>query len=278
MNDESLRAKIRNMSKELNIPSHLLLQNYLLERLLYRISVSEYKENVILKGGLLIASMVGVDRRTTMDMDTAIKAYSVSEDQIKEMLLDILAIDLDDGVFFEFIDMKEIRQDDEYKGYRIRLVSTFGKISQKLSVDISTGDVITPEQIVYTYRMLIDEGSIDIRSYNIESVLAEKLETIISRGTLNTRMRDYYDVYLLETIKFMEIDWGLFVDAVEKTFENRDSSDLLTISDDIIQMIENSQVMNDLWDRYLTKNPHINTIGFDAVVQKIREVISRLDA
>lgn len=277
MNDESLRAKIRNMSKELNIPSHLLLQNYLLERLLHRISVSEYKENIILKGGLLIASMIGVDRRTTMDMDTAIKAFQVGEEQIQKMLLQLLAIDLNDGVSFEFIDMNEIRQIDQYKGYRARVICKFGKISQNLSVDISTGDVITPEQITYSYKMLIDEGFIDIRSYNIETVLAEKLETIISRGTLNTRMRDFYDVYLLEMMKSDEINWKLFGLAVEQTFKNRNTSDLLEIVDEIIEQIEVSKTMEDLWGRYLSKNPHIDRIGFAEIVEKVKSIVSRCE-
>lgn len=275
MNDESLRAKIRNMSKELNIPSHLLLQNYLLERLLHRISVSEYKENIVLKGGLLITSMIGVDRRTTMDIDTAIKAFQVGEEQIQKMLLQLLAIDLNDGVSFEFIDMKEIRQIDHYKGYRARLICKYGKISQKLSVDISTGDVITPEQIDYSYKRLIDEGYIDIRSYNMESVIAEKLETIISRGTLNTRMRDFYDVYLLEMMKSDEINWELLGHAIEQTCMNRKTSDLLEIVDEIVEQIEVSKTMEDLWGRYLSKNPHIDRIGFSVIVGKIKSIISR---
>lgn len=276
MNDESLRAKIRNMSKELNIPPHLLLQNYLLERLLHRISMSDYKENIVLKGGLLIASLIGVDRRTTMDMDTAIKAYPVEEEQIQKMLIDLLAIDLNDGVSFEFVDIKEIRQADEYKGYRAKLVSRFGKITQNLSIDISTGDVITPEQIVYSYDMLVDEGTIEISSYNIESVLAEKFETIISRGTLNTRMRDFYDVYILEKMKSDVIDWNLFVDAVEQTFQNRDSFDLLELLDDIIEQIEGSKIMEELWVRYLTKNPHIDIIGFNEICDTVKDFASRL--
>lgn len=276
MNDESLRAKIRNMSKELNISPHLLLQNYLLERLLHRISMSDYKENIVLKGGLLIASLIGVDRRTTMDMDTAIKAYPVEEKQIQKMLIDLLAIDLNDGVSFEFVDIKEIRQADEYKGYRAKLVSRFGKITQNLSIDISTGDVITPEQIVYSYDMLVDEGTIEISSYNIESVLAEKFETIISRGTLNTRMRDFYDVYILEKMKSDVIDWNLFVDAVEQTFQNRDSFDLLELLDDIIEQIEGSKIMEELWVRYLTKNPHIDIIGFNEICDTVKDFASRL--
>lgn len=276
MNDESLRAKIRNMSKELNISSHLLLQNYLLERLLYRISISGYKENLVLKGGLLIASLIGVDRRTTMDMDTSIKAYPVNKEQIVNLLLDVISIEGNDGISFDFVDIKEIRQEDKYQGFRARLTSNFGKISQNVSIDISTGDVITPGQIAYSYKMLVDEGTIDIRSYNIESVLAEKIETIISRGVLNTRMRDLYDVHMLVRMRSDAINQDVLRNAITRTFQNRGSYELLKFWADIIGQIEESQIVSDLWGRYLVKNPHIDDLSFDEVIASMKELLEKV--
>ena len=189
--------------------SHLLLQNYLLERLLFRISLSDYKENIILKGGLLIASLIGVDRRTTMDMDTAIKSYPVNEKQIVAMLLEILSIEANDGVSFEFLDIKVIRQKDEYNGYRARIISKLGKISQNLSIDISTGDVITPGQIAYAYKTLIDD-------------MTKTLDELIAPRILMNRDKPKAVLISYELFKSMELALENQTDEIlVKTAEKR---------------------------------------------------------
>ncbi len=273
MNDESLRAKIRNLSKDKNIPPHLLMQNYFLERLLFRISVSQYNDNIILKGGLLIAALIGINKRTTMDMDTAIKSYPVQEEKIVDMINALLIIEAEDDIKFDFIDIKEIRQQDDYFGYRVRIVAHFGRINQNLSIDISTGDVITPEQITYSYKGLIDDEIIPIKTYNIESIIAEKTETIISRGTLSTRMRDFYDVFMLWKLKKDEVNNEVLKNAIINTFKNRGTFDLFEMRFKIIGQIQSSNQMRELWKKYLSKNSYVDRISFDDVLMAILELI-----
>ncbi len=273
MNDVVLRKKINALSKQNGISSHLLLQNYFLERFLYRISISEYAEKIILKGGLLISSLIGVDQRTTMDIDTAIKNMKVEEVEITTMVTSIMSIDTNDIIAFEFVDIKEIREMDEYFGYRVRLIANLGKIKQSISIDISTGDIITPEHIEYKYDELLGDGTIDIMTYNIESILAEKIETIISRGALNTRMRDFYDVYMLWKLKRPDVDTKILLNAVINTFSNRDSADLLEVENDIVNQIKNSNEMSVLWGVYSSKNSYIGKLQFEDVVGSIEDLL-----
>ena len=276
MNDAALRSRIRNLSRQRNIPSHLLLQNYFLERLLVRISLSDYKDDIILKGGLLISSLIGIEKRTTMDMDASIKNMLVQETKVIEMIKDILEINMDDEIRFEFVDIREIRQIDEYYGYRIRIIANFGKIKQSLSIDISTGDVITPEQISYQYKKLIEKGTIEIKTYNIESILAEKIETIITRGTLNTRMRDYYDVYMLLMLKKTDIERDTLKKAINNTFLNRESMDLLERRSEIIDQIRKSDEMKNLWKLYCNKNSYVGAINFLDTIELLEERLAEL--
>ena len=256
MNDESLRARIRNLSKTTSVPPHLLMQNYFLERILFRISKSIYRKNFVLKGGLLIASIIGVERRSTMDLDTSIKNIRVDKETILDMINLITKIDGEDDIDFEYIDIKELRQAEEYYALRVRIHARFGKIKQKLSIDISTGDIITPDKIRYSYKSLLDDTIIEIQTYNVETILAEKIETIISRGMLNTRMRDFYDVYMLWKLKSFTINQADFVNAFNNTFMNRDSIDLLQRRNEIMKQIEVSQVLKQRWKQYIDKNEY----------------------
>jgi len=192
-----LNALIRNMAKEKNINEQIILRNYMLERLLERISLSPYKENLILKGGMLIAAMVGLDARATMDMDTTLRGYPLTEDAIRTVFSDILAVPVEDNVTLSLKRLEEIHDEAEYPGIRITLEMLLDETIQRLKVDITTGDSITPREITYSFRMLFDDRTIEVKAYNLETVLAEKLETVLSRRTANTRMRDFYDVYIL---------------------------------------------------------------------------------
>ncbi len=192
------------------------------------------------------------------------------------MIKDILEINMDDEIRFEFVDIREIRQIDEYYGYRIRIIANFGKIKQSLSIDISTGDVITPEQISYQYKKLIEKGTIEIKTYNIESILAEKIETIITRGTLNTRMRDYYDVYMLLMLKKTDIERDIFKKAINNTFLNRESMDLLEIRSEIIDQIRKSDEMKNLWKLYCDKNSYVGAINFLDTIELLEVRLAEL--
>ena len=200
-NAKSLMDKSRNLAEKYNITANEVLQNYMFERILERLSVSKYKNNFILKGGLLLSSIMGIDTRTTMDMDTCIKGINLTDNQLYGVLQEILNIDVKDNVSFEIKNSKPIREEDNYGGLRYNIVAKFDNIKVDLSIDIATGDLITPREIEYDYKMMFEDRSLTIMTYNIESIIAEKFQTVISRGILNSRMKDYYDLYYLITYK-----------------------------------------------------------------------------
>lgn len=201
-NAMQLKAIIKNLAKEKHISAQLVMQNFMLERLLERISVSKYQQNFILKGGFLIAAMVGLDTRATMDMDATIKGLPVNEQTIREMFEEICKIKLDDDVRFSFRSIGEIREGDEYTGYRVSLFANYQPMAVPLKLDITTGDRITPKEIEYRFKLLLEDRSISVLAYNLETIMAEKLETVISRGDQNTRPRDYYDIYILAKLQY----------------------------------------------------------------------------
>lgn len=205
-NAMQLKAIIKKLAKEKNISAQLVMQNFMLERLLERISMSKYQDNFILKGVFLIAAMVGLDTRATMDMDATIKGLPVNEETVRDMFEDICKIELNDEVTFSFSSIVEIRESDEYTGYRVHLTANYSPMAVPLKLDITTGDKITPREVKYCFKLLLEDRNISILAYNIETVLAEKLETVISRGDQNTRLRDYYDVYILRKLQFNNIN------------------------------------------------------------------------
>ncbi len=246
-----LKALIRNLSKEKSIQAEIILRNYMLERLLERIFLSPFRDKFILKGGMLIAAMVGIDTRSTMDMDATIRGISFTEEDLKEVLNAILACPVDDGITMSIKGFENIREESEYTGIRVSIEAIFDKTRQNMKVDITTGDMITPRAIEYSFRLLFEDRSISILAYNLETVLAEKIETIFSRGTTTTRMRDYYDVYILTTLRRQDINWNLLSDAFKNTAQKRDSlGRLLEAGQDIMDEIERSPVLADLWIRY----------------------------
>ena len=199
-NAMQLKSTIKKISKEKGISAQLIMQNYMLERLLERISISKYQPNFILKGGFLIASIVGLDTRATMDMDATIKGLPVTEEHLLDMFTDICNIEIDDNVTFTFKSISSIRAKDEYSGYRISLTANYPPMSVPLKLDITTGDKITPREITYDFKLLLEDRTIQILSYNLETVMSEKIETVITRGDQNTRPRDFYDIYILHKL------------------------------------------------------------------------------
>ena len=200
-----LKAIIKNLAKEKHISAQLVMQNFMLERLLERISISKYQQNFILKGGFLIAAMVGLDTRATMDMDATIKGLPVNEQTVREMFEEICKIELEDDVTFRFRSIGEIREGDVYTGYHVSLPANYPPMAVPLKLDITTGDKITPKEIEYQFKLLLENRSILVLAYNLETIMAEKLETVISRGDQNTRPRDYYDIYILAKLQYANI-------------------------------------------------------------------------
>ena len=280
-NAMQLKAVIKNISKDKHISAQLVMQNFMLERLLERISVSKYHHNFILKGGFLIAAMVGLDTRATMDMDVTIKGWPVNEDSIKKMFLDICKIDLHDDVIFEFKKIGEIREGDEYTGYRVSLSANYPPMAVPLKLDITTGDKITPREIEYRFKLLLEDREISVLAYNLETVMAEKLETVVSRGDQNTRPRDYYDVYILAKLQYKNIDTEYLKAALDATSKKRGSSEVLKDYKNIIEVVRNSDVMIRQWRTYQKDFEYATDISFDeacdAVVQMM-DCVFEIDA
>lgn len=268
-----LKALIRNLSKEKSVQAEIILRNYMLERLLERISLSKYRNKFILKGGMLIAAMVGIDTRATMDMDATIKGIDLSEDELEKILKEITALPIDDGVVMKLMKFENIKNESEYPGIRVSIEAIFDKTKQTMKVDITTGDIITPREIEYSFRLLLEDRSISILAYNIETVLAEKLETVLSRSTATTRMRDYYDLYILTTLRQDYIQWDLFSSAFKRTAEKRGSYNrLMEAGEEVLNEIEASKVLSKLWIRYQQKNSYASDLNWEDAVASVKLV------
>ena len=278
-NAMQLKAIIKNIAKEKHISAQLVMQNFMLERLLERISVSKYQQNFILKGGFLIAAMVGLDTRATMDMDATIKGLPINEQTVREMFEEICKIELADDVTFSFRSIGEIREGDEYSGYRVSLSAKYPPMSVPLKLDITTGDKITPKEIEYRFKLLLEDRSISVLAYNLETIMAEKLETIISRGDQNTRPRDYYDIYILTKLQYSNIESNTLGEALNATTEKRGSKTVVKDYRRIMDTVRNSEVMRKQWNNYQKDFEYATDIMFDdacdVVVQLLGEFFEK---
>lgn len=275
-NAMQLKAYVKNLAKEKNISAQIVLQNYMLERLLERISVSKYHDNFILKGDFLLAAMVGLDTRATMDMDATIKGLPVTKETISEMFVEICKIHIDDDINFEFSGIADIREDDEYGGYRVSLSGNYPPMAVPLKIDITTGDKITPREMMYSFNLMFEERSINVLAYTVETILAEKLETIISRGDQNTRPRDFYDVYILNTLQKQNIDNKILKDAFAATVKKRGTEHIVSNYKEIIETVANSTVMNNQWTRYQKEFDYAKDINFKDICSMIKELLSSI--
>lgn len=269
-----LKARIKNLALKNHVPAQAVLQNFMLERLLERISISKYKDMVILKGGMLIASMVGINSRTTMDMDATMRGYPLSEETIRAALSDICAIQLDDEVTLVLDHIVPIREDDEYGGYRVALIAKYESINTPLKIDITTGDIITPDAVRYAFHSNFENRMIEIWAYNIETILAEKVETILRRSVLNTRPRDFYDVYIIMKTQRQAINKKIFITALHATSDKRMSLAALQDKEKILLTIQSDVIMRQRWDRYCKENYYANGIEFDEVIGVLIDIIN----
>jgi len=258
-----LKALIKNKAAEKKLSAQLIMQNYMMERLLERISVSEYKNNFILKGGFLIAAIVGLDSRATMDLDTTIKGFTLSHESISKIFEEICSIEIDDEIKFDLQRTNDIREGDEYPGIRVSLAAIYPPLNVPLSVDVTTGDRITPKEIEYSFKLLFDDRSISIMAYNVETVLAEKLETILSRNVANTRPRDFYDVHILAALQNEIIAFAVLKQALDETAERRGSQEVLTNYKNIVDGIQSSTTMRGHWEKYQKEYEYALDITFD---------------
>lgn len=274
-NANSFKAKIKNISKDKGIPAQQVQQHYLIEQVLKLISTSSYRDSFIVKGGYLIGQMIGLDKRTTMDLDVTLKGTEMSRENLIHIFEEILCSKTD-GFSFSVDKLEPIRQDDEYGGFSLKLNATFDTLKEVVFIDITTGDKITPREITYSMTSIFTNESINIWTYNLETVLAEKLETIISRGLASTRPRDRYDLFTLYKLRKEEINLEVLKNALENTAEKRKSKDTIYNWEEQVRGIEISDYQKELWIRYQRQFKYAKDISFDNSVQVIREIMQQI--
>ncbi len=275
-NATQLKAIIKNIAKDKGISAQLVMQNYMLERLLERVSISKYQSNFILKGGMLIASMVGLDTRATMDMDATIKGVIVSEKSVERIFKDLCEIEIADKITFSFIKINKIREGSDYLGYRVSLIASYPPMSVPLKLDITTGDSITPKEISYHFTLLLDNRVIKILAYNIETVLAEKLESIISRGDQNTRPRDFYDVFILHKLHGEKISYKCLSAAIIATANKRKTLNIIRNHEAILKSIINSNTMHNYWLNYQKEFNYAKNISFTDTCNSVSSILNEV--
>ena len=277
MNKDKVMAKVRKRSAESGVSVNTLLLTYFFERFLIRLSGSAYKTDLILKGGFLLSSIMGIETRTTMDMDMSLRNRHMDDESIRNAVENIISVSSDDEVTFEIRSIEEIKIEDKYPGYRISVIGRLSNIRQPFSIDIATGDPITPEAIEYRYRsMFSDEQNITLISYNLETIVAEKLETIVSRKTDNSRSKDFYDLHLIWTLKKGQLDHDKLIRAVRTTFEYRGTE---FDKESILEGIEDIRVDDGFrrrWETYCRKNAYVDRIDFDEMLNELRDNVKDL--
>ena len=267
----SLKAKINNYAKMNNIAAQVVLQNYMFDRFLARLSESEYNEKFVIKGGMLIAAIVGLDTRSTMDLDTTLKNLPLTERKVAEAVENICSINLKDDVIFEIVSTAPIRKDDQYGGVCVKLNAVYDTIVTPLSIDVSTGDIITPSAVQYEFSGIFDDKvRIKLWGYNIETVMAEKVETVLNRGIFNTRPRDYYDIYILSTTQ--SYDKKLFKEALAATAAHRGSTEYIKDTDMIISIISTSEDLQDMWKKYQKKFAYSADITYEQIIEALKKL------
>lgn len=274
LSSAQVKGRIRNIAKSNAADARILMRIYMMERFLERVANSAYVEDFVIKGGILVTAMVGVSMRSTMDIDTSIRNYNLSEYDIEKMVKEICDIDLGDDVTFTVKEVSRIMDDMEYPGIRLALDAELGEMVTPIKIDLSTGDIITPEAIEYDYRLMLEERSIKLWAYNLETVLAEKLQTVLSRGLLNTRMRDFYDIYTLMLCYGDDIDSNVFKQAFLATCNKRKSQNLADKGQEIIKAISDDENLISLWEGYQKKYSYASDISYDSVLKSIERLFS----
>ena len=274
-----LKDLVRNLSKKKSADAQILMRNYMMERFLERISLSEYKNQFILKGGMLVAAMVGLDARATMDLDATIKGTNVSVEDVEMIISKIISIPLNDGVLFRIKRISEIMEEADYPGVRVSMETKFDGVITPLKIDISTGDIITPREIKYNFNLMLENRTIEVWAYNLETVLAEKLETVISRNVTNTRMRDFYDIYILQKLYGEQLSKDVLRDALVATAKKRETLEQIETEDidEVFDEIQSSSVMENLWKAYQRNYSYSADIPWHTIMKSIRtlyEIIS----
>lgn len=265
-----LKDLIRSLSKKKSADAQILMRNYMIERFLERISLSDYKDRFILKGGMLVAAMVGLDARSTMDLDATVKGANVSVEDVENIISSILSVPMEDGVEFQVKRILEIMEEAEYPGVRVSMETTFDGVRTPLKIDISTGDVITPREVRYSFKLMLEDRSIEVWAYNLETVLAEKLETVISRNVTNTRMRDFYNIHILQQLHGESLSASVLRDALAATATKRGTLEQMKDAAAVFDEVEESPVMAKLWQSYQKNYSYAADLSWHTVMDSVR--------
>lgn len=271
-NKDSLKVKVSNLALSTNIPNKYLIQSFMFEALLKRISVSKYKDKFIIKGGLLLSSIFGVNLRSTMDLDTTIKGLPLDRTTITKVVNEIISIDLKDNIKLEIENIKDIREEKLYSGFNINLKAEFDGLRTNLMIDITTGDVITYKEVQFEYKTLFDNEIVNIMTYNYETIIAEKFEAIISRNIDNTRMKDYYDLYMFVNLKWNDIDKTILRKAIFNTSEKRETLNYIENADKYIELINEDSKLKSLWKNYQNNYAYAKDISFENTIAAIKVI------
>lgn len=274
---KQLKDLINNKAKKFNLSPQILLTRFFMERFLERKSLSKYKNNFILKGGILISSMVGVDFRMTKDMDLTIKNIPLNEVFIKNALIEITNIEIDDGTTFKLLDLQSIREEFEYSGFRARFSCVLDKTQNIIQLDITTDDVITPSEVKYSYELLIEKRKINITCYPIETILAEKVESILSKNITTTRMKDFYDCYMLGKLYIDEINREDLIKAIKNTARTRKTEFIFDNIQKTINLIENDESLKFLWTAYSSQFDYAKEIKFESLIEEIKKLLKIIE-
>ena len=274
---EQIKGAIRNISKKTGVNANSLLQMCLFEGILEKISKSKYKNHFILKGGLLISSLIGVEMRSTLDMDTTIRGLPMNEENISKILQEILEIYIDADIVYRLVKLERIRTEEFYEDFSATISCRYGKINTNLNIDITTGDIITPKEVQYFYEKILEEGSISILTYTIETIIAEKFETISSRNITTTRARDFYDLYMLYNLYKSKIDKNILKEAITLTSQHRNSYSLVLQNKEIVKLFYQSDSLKNLWAKYVQNNSYAKDISFNDTISIYEEIGSILE-
>ena len=270
---EQIKGRIKSVAKQNNADARTLMRIYMMERFLERLAQSEYRDNFIIKGGILVTAMIGVAHRSTMDIDTSMKNLNLSAEDALRVVNQVKDIDLDDGVSFDVKDVSNIMDEMEYPGIRVTMNANVGRLITPLKIDISTGDVITPRAIEFNYDLLLEDRSISLWSYNLETILAEKLQTVLARGILNTRMRDLYDIRMLLDTYEDKVNKAVLKDAFAATCKKRGTDHLQEQAEEIIKIIEADEQLQVLWRAYQKKYSYAAEIDYASVIRDVRKLM-----
>ena len=267
-----LKDLIRNLSQSSGVPQYLLIRRYMMDRFLERLSVSPYREKFILKGGILVSEIVGIHARATKDIDTTVKGLPLTKEHMKNVIDEIISVDVQDNIIFRVTSVDTIMDEADYEGIRIGLEAKFDGSVTPMKIDISTNDIITPQEVVYEYKLMLEDRTISILAYPLETVLAEKIETLLSRAETNTRMRDFYDIHILSQSCESEIEYQILGEALAATADRRGTTAILDQAESVLNALESSFRMEELWKRYQAKNSYTESFSWQEVMSSTRKL------